>query len=264
LAAGLDLKPMNDSIDFTQVRPPESRFRTLVRAYSHKPKNKFGDPEYVFMHVGKTGGTSINAFIRDCHLAGLRVPIVLNHNWSFQMATTRYPRAKIIVVLRDPLERIISGFKSRLREGRPLGHPWRNEEAIAFAHFKSAENSIDALSSDEAYDISAVRFCFRNINHLRRGYRYQFEDLEDASKASGKSLCVVRLEAIGTSIPAIVAELNSAEKQKIPDLGMIHRAAVSSGSVLSRIADDHVRKIRGRLRMEYECVSKIESYLSNS
>jgi hypothetical protein len=255
---------MSDNIDFTQVRPPESRFRTLVRAYTHKPKNKFGDPNYVFMHVGKTGGTSVNRFFHDCHRAGLRVPIVLNHNWSFQMARTRYPGAKIIVVLRDPLERIVSGFKSRLREGRPLGHPWRNDEAVAFSHFKSAESFIHALSSDEDYDISATRFCFRSINHLRRGYNYQFEDLDYASQASGASLRVVRLEDISTSIPAIVAELNPAGAQKIPDLGEFHRATVSTGSVLDSFAENNLRKIRGRLQKEYECVSRIESYLSNS
>ncbi|MGJ8671288.1 MAG: hypothetical protein ACSHXK_17525 [Oceanococcus sp.] len=255
---------MSNDIDFTQTRPPESRLRTLVRAYSHKPKNKFGDTEYVFMHVGKTGGTSISAFVRNCHEVGLRVPIVLNHNWSFKMARTRYPKANLIIVLRDPLERIISGFKSRLREGRPLGHPWRNEEAIAFAHFKSAEKFTDALSSDEAYDISAARFCFRSINHLRRGYRYQFAELNDVANAQRESLCVVRLEEIGTSIPEIIADLNSLKKQEVPALGTIHNAAVSTGSVLDRISEDDIRKIRGRLQMEYECYSRIKSYLSNS
>lgn len=255
---------MSEDIDFTQTRRPKSRFNTFVRVRSHKPKNRFGDPEYVFMHVGKTGGTSINAFFHDCHNKGLRVPIVLNHNWSFQMARARHPKAKIILVLRDPLERIVSGFNSRLREGRPLGHPWNTEEAIAFGHFKSVEKFIAALSSDEAYEISAARFCFLSIGHIRRGYRYLLGDIEEVTEASVGPLYVRNIEEIEESIPEIIALLNPQNKDKILDLSTLHKASVSSSSFLDSIPEETLKKIHSRMRLEYNAYNMIRNYLGNS
>lgn len=255
---------MCKDMDFTLTRQSESRFKTFVRVHSHKPKNRFGNPEYVFMHVGKTGGTSINALFHDCHNEGLRVPIVLNHKWSFQMARVRYPEAKIMVVLRDPLERIISGFNSRLREGRPLGHPWSTEEAIAFGHFKSVEEFIAALSSDEAYEISAARFCFRSIGHLRRGYRYLLGNMEEATEASVGPLHVSNIEEIEKSVPEIIAVLNPQDKDKILDLSTLHKAPVSSGSFLDSIPEDTLKKIHSRMRLEYDAYNMLKNRLGNS
>lgn len=180
------------------------------------------------------------------------------------MAKARYPKAKIIVVLRDPLERTISGFNSRLREGHPLGHPWKNEEAIAFSHFKSVDMFTDALSSDEPYKISAARFCFRNINHLRRGYRHAFGDLEKISARADNALRVIEIEDIGNSMPRIIGTLNSEKTHQIPNLGTIHKAAVPSRSFLDRISDENIRKIRGRMEMEYNSYKILKGYLGNS
>lgn len=253
-----------DDLDFTQERPAENRVRTLAKAYSQKPKNKFGAPELVFMHVGKTGGTTINTFFRNCHDLGLRVPIVLNHNWSFQMTRLRYPKAKIIVVLRDPLERFVSGFNSRLREGRPLGHPWRNDEAIAFSHFNNAKVFVDALSSNDHYDISAALYCFRTIDHLRRGYRYSFEGLHNNIEKSDRFLQVIRIEDIGNTIHEVVANLNTNKINKIPSIRTAHQAPVSSGSFLKKISEENLKKIHSRMQLEYETYHLIESYSGNS
>lgn len=249
-----------DSIDFTQFRTPESRFRTVLRAYSHKPKNRFGDPEYVFMHVGKTGGTSINAFFRDCHNASLRVPIVLNHNWNFKMARLRYPKAKIVVVLRDPLERIISGFNFRLREGRPEGHPWRDSEAIAYGHFNSAEKFLLSLGSDEPYDLSAIRYCFRKINHLRRGYCFHFGDLKNESNLSTSPIHSIGIKDIGKSLPDLIARLNLIETNKLPSIGNIYESSVSSASFIDRKVDEnYLMKIRSRIHSEYETYESLKT-----
>ena len=255
---------MIDKIDFTQVRPTESRLRTLFKAYSHKPKNKFGDPEYVFLHVGKTGGTSINAFFHSCHKAGLRVPIVLNHNWSYRMARARFPKSKMIVVLRDPLERIIPGFNSRLREGRPLGHPWRTDEAIAFSHFKSAESFVSALSSNSDYDVSAARFCFRSINHLRRGYSYQFEGLENASKALDAHLHACNIEDIGVSIPKIIENMNKKQLINNSNLKNLHKSPIKSSTILDKLYKSKINIIKERLFLEYNSYNYLKSYILNS
>lgn len=254
---------MSNNIDFTQNRSPESRWKTLVRAYSHKPKNKFGDPRYVFMHVGKTGGTSINVFFQNCHKAGLRVPIVLNHNWSFQMARLRYPNAKIIVVLRDPLERIISGFNFRLREGRPHGHPWTSNEAIAYGHFCNAESFMNALCSDEPQHISALGFCFRNINHLRRGYKFHFGDLHKEPLFSVKNIHPIRIENIDHSLKKIIMKLNSDHSENFPNVENRYKSFVPSEFFIQNKNDaNSLSIIKSRLFMEYQSYEMLQNYVS--
>lgn len=84
--------------------------------------------------------------------------------------------------------------------------------------------------------------------------------MEDASKASIKPLCVVKIEETGASIPEIIADLNSPKKDKVPALGSIHEAALSIRSVLDQLSDDNIKKILNRMRMEYESHSRIGSY----
>ncbi len=256
---------MSNNIDFTQTRPPETRFKTLVRAYSHKPKNKFGDSKYVFMHVGKTGGTSINAFFQNCDKAGLRVPIVLNHNWSFQMARLRYPKAKIFVVLRDPLERIISGFNFRLREGRPAGHPWTANEAIVYSHFGNVDFFMDALCSDEPRDISALRFCFKNINHLRRGYRYHFGDIRNEPNRSTKTLHAIPIGDIDLSLPKLIQNLNKTESADMPKVGNMYKSPTPS----SNLAEDekyidYLQKVKSKIKSEYDTYNFLNGCIYNN
>ncbi|MEH6724611.1 MAG: hypothetical protein V7703_00540 [Hyphomicrobiales bacterium] len=256
---------MSNDIDFTQIRPPESRWKTLAKAYTHKPKNKFGDPRYVFMHVGKTGGTSVNTFFQNCHKAGLRVPIVLNHNWSFQMARLRYPQAKIIVVLRDPLERIISGFNFRLREGRPAGHPWTANEAIVYSHFGNVGCFMDALCSDETQHISALGFCFRNINHLRRGYKFHFGDLDKEPLSTTKILRPIRIENIEGSLRNIIAELNSIQSENFPKIRKMYESSVPSETfVQNKKYINSLPIIKSRIFMEYQIYKTLEKYVSES
>jgi len=251
---------MSNNIDFTQTRPPESRWKTLARAYSHKPKNKFGDPRYVFMHVGKTGGTSVNTFFQNCHKAGLRVPIVLNHNWSFQMARLRYPQAKIIVVLRDPLERIISGFNFRLREGRPKGHPWTDKEAIAYGHFGNAEIFMDALCSDDPRHISALGFCFRNINHLRRGYKFHFGDLDKERFSSTQKIRPIKIENIEQSLKILISELNFIQPKSLPQVSQIYKSSIPSKSFIYNKMDiNSLGAVKTKIFMEYEFFNTLKN-----
>ena len=70
-------------------------------------------PVYVFMHVGKAGGTTIDGVVGDALLAS-NVPYVgyFHFDWSwierYHMHRATPPR--VLVVLRDPLSRAVSEF----------------------------------------------------------------------------------------------------------------------------------------------------------
>ena len=78
--------------------------------------------EVGFLHLPKTGGSGIVSLGRKLVKDGQPFPVCFSHVWSFADVRERYPKMRVTVVVRDPLERAISGFNSRLRQGRPPHH----------------------------------------------------------------------------------------------------------------------------------------------
>ena len=62
------------------------------------------------MHIGKTSGTSLLNFFKIGLEKNIQVPMWFSHEWRLRDIIKFYPKIKISIILRDPLERIISGF----------------------------------------------------------------------------------------------------------------------------------------------------------
>jgi len=108
-----------------------------------KPKHKFGSKEFGFLHVAKTGGSSLDEFFRLLDEQGKPTPTVFSHMWTAEQVFIKHKNIQLAIILRDPLIRIISGFNSRLRMGRPLRNlNWTTDEAIAFCTFQSDRKSV--------------------------------------------------------------------------------------------------------------------------
>ena len=71
----------------------------------------------------------------------------------------------VFFFLRDPIQRFVSGFNSRLRQGRPrLNRPWNEGEARAFGIFSTPNALAEALAvrRDDALEAMAQ---IRHVNH---------------------------------------------------------------------------------------------------
>ncbi len=97
-----------------------------------------------FLHIGKTGGTSLNSLISsiDNYNSNFKY-----HDHSFTLKNV--PKNDLaIFFLRNPIDRFISAFYSRLREGKPkYDVPWNEKEKKAFQRFKTPNELALALSS---------------------------------------------------------------------------------------------------------------------
>ena len=123
---------------------PQDRFVRLARQLLAGADRMHG-----FLHVGKTGGTSLNGMFHALRENGENHPLIFDHNWTMPQIVTVMPKGgKLHIALRDPIERYVSGFNSRLRQGRPR-HPrvWSDGEATAFQYFGSAAEMFRALLS---------------------------------------------------------------------------------------------------------------------
>ena len=100
------------------ILPGQSRRMAKMKAQVKAGHN----PGLGFLHIPKTGGSGIRALGRNAVERGLPFPSGFSHGWTLEEIRRRFPQMKLAFILRDPLERAISGFNSRLRQGRPPHH----------------------------------------------------------------------------------------------------------------------------------------------
>jgi hypothetical protein len=74
-------------------------------------------------------------------------------------------------MLRDPIDRFVSGFNSRRRRGRPLNNfEWTQDEAAAFTAFPTANDLAEALSVAEGRRRAAAIAAIRCIYQVKSSY----------------------------------------------------------------------------------------------
>jgi len=125
-------------------------------------------PKLHFIHVGKTGGSAI-AFALKGHAHKYNYHIKFHDH---KTKLTDIPAGeKFFFCVRDPIDRFVSGFYSRQRQGRPrYNSPWRKEEKAAFSKFKTSNELALALSStDETYKAEA-EYAMNTIAHVKSSY----------------------------------------------------------------------------------------------
>jgi hypothetical protein len=83
------------------------------------------------------------------------------------------PGDRVMFFVRDRISRMVSGFYSRLNEGRPhYDIPWTADERTAFAAFPTPQRLASALASEDAEQRDLARWAMRHINHLRFQRRF--------------------------------------------------------------------------------------------
>jgi hypothetical protein len=234
--------------------------RLQARARTMGVKHPFGSKSHLYMHVGKTAGTSLSRLLVGLNQKGYKTPIVLQHKWTLPMAMIRFPNAKIAVVLRDPLERIVSGFNSRLRqsnEGKPI--LWSQGEAISFSLFNNAGQFLDACLSDDEFKRSAARFASKEIRHINRGYQYHFVSPELVAKEAGRFYCFGDMASLGEFATALLAPLGSSPAMVEGGLGVHHVSRTNSVSEFARYGEEDIAKLRGFFHGEYAVYNALQA-----
>jgi hypothetical protein len=131
-----------------------------------------------FLHVRKTGGSAV---------AHALAPVARTHGIVIHGHATRLadvpPDDDVFFFLRDPVERYVSGFNSRLRRGRPLRDlTWTAGEERAFARFRSPNALAEALGAADPELAAHARFAMRNVNHVSSSFADWFSLAEIAAR----------------------------------------------------------------------------------
>jgi hypothetical protein len=173
-----------------------------------------GRPRAHFLHIGKTGGTAIKSALEDVREGTYE--IVLHPH-----ATTlsQVPRGdRFFFVLRDPVDRFVSGFYSRQRQGRPRRNsPWTAAEERAFARFDTPDRLARAISSPAPEERSHAVAAMRSIGHVRDPYWTWFGSGRYFEKRLGDLLAVLWLPELDTTFPRLCALLGVGPVPPLPD-----------------------------------------------
>lgn len=129
-------------------------------------------PLHVF-HIGKTGGTALGETLLHYGDTSRYRLVFGGHTLTLRDVPAG---EKFMFVIRDPLTRFVSAFNGRLREDRPRYHyPWRDEEKVAFAIFKTPDQLATALSARDRRTRRQAEDAMRGIGHVNTPYSYWFE-----------------------------------------------------------------------------------------
>ncbi|MBD3328478.1 hypothetical protein GF340_04200 [Candidatus Peregrinibacteria bacterium] len=132
-----------------------------------------------FLHIGKTGGSSIKYALHDKKkvLTNHKF-IILCHAHNFTLTDTMVGE-KLFFVVRDPVDRFISGFYSRKRQGLPrICVEWSDSEKEAFEAFATPNELALALSSKDPTTKEKAEKAMRSIGHVRSSYWDWFKSEE--------------------------------------------------------------------------------------
>jgi hypothetical protein len=200
-----------------------------------------------FLHPGKTAGTAMKQALRATSPPS-RFRLRL-HTHGVRMSDL--PRGdKFFFVVRDPVDRFVSGFNSRQRQGRPrYERPWSDDEARAFGRFSTPQALADALAGGAGARAQAID-ALGSIEHVRTSYWYWFADPGTFRKRWNDVLFVGFQETLEEDV-AVLAERLGVESLTLPSDDV---AAHRSGDAHEPLSDAARAVLADWYRADYEFV----------
>jgi hypothetical protein len=247
------------NVQQSRIIMPNKKKREIDRVQSIIERvNEGYSKQYAFLHIPKTGGTSLIALGKKLVDKGYSFPVCLGHSWRAQEVLSHFPKMKLTIMLRDPLERIVSGFNSRLRQGRPTyDSPWTLAEASVMAMLPSVRHLLDAMLADDEFSISAVAYANSNVSHLHHNYSFYLKNRNFVVKNQSMFHLVGHMKNFEKFVEGI-AELSQAPIGLVRDMYQIkHSSSESSSSILEQYSNSDLTRLKEIHAEEYAIYNEL-------
>jgi Sulfotransferase family len=175
-----------------------------------------------FLHIGKSAGTAMKRALQDAPEPSLYRVVVHTHG----VRMVDVPRIdELFFIVRDPIDRFVSGFDSRLRKGEPRFHiPWNEAEARAFADFPSPVELGLALAGRGA-ERARAELAMRSIGHVRSSYWDWFGSPRAFRRRENDILWIGFVEGLDEQMPELARRLGLPALELPSDDVTAHRSA---------------------------------------
>ena len=208
-----------------------------------------------FLHVRKTGGTAITtALLRpSTHAIDAGRFRIHLHNHSTTLRDIPVGEA-VFFAVRDPITRFVSGFNSRLRQGRPrYDNPWTPREEWVFARFSSPGALAEALSSPSEATRSAAESAMRSVEHLNSSYWDWFIDEDYFAERESDVLFILFQEQLDADFTILADLLGLHGRVHLPrDEMASHR---TPASFVRQVSDPAMRNLRRWYARDFEFIA---------
>ena len=209
--------------------------------------------DIVFVHIGKTGGSTIQKFLTDNNV---EYKLVHCHPFTPKMLPLN---AKVIISVRDPAERIVSAFNWRHPKGGFLAHIGKNntpQEKILYDCFPNASTYIRALFGGSDTCSRVARESLHGPEHIGMGYEFYLKSMMPL--ISSLNVRVIRQDNLHTDLLRLepwveqkfahttVSTLRSSHGLR--DTTRIHPPPVS---------DNEIDMFRALIRKEYDIYNQL-------
>lgn len=200
-----------------------------------------------FLHVRKAGGTAIKDALKPHATAGRFHLSFHPHRITLNDIRTG---EKVFFVVRDPIDRLVSGFLSRQRRGAPANHiPWTDEEAWAFDRFDSPEALGLALASTDDEARADADRALAGVIHVNSSYWDWFIDEPTLRARARDVLFIAHQERLAEDFAHLARILGLKAHAELPsDPSRAHRAPAYENRALSDTARE---ALHARLAPEY-------------
>lgn len=194
--------------------------------------NRLGGLQPVhFLHVGKTGGTILKVVLHPSEspeskgmhghrsIRKTKSFLIKSHLHSHKLKDVPHGE-KVFFCVRNPINRFVSGFYSRKRQGKPMYFaPWSDQEKKAFEYFDTPNDLALALSSKEEDERQMAETAMQSIRHVREKYSYWFGDEEYFKSRLNDVLFVLQQENLGDDFERLKPILGLPEELHLPEKG---------------------------------------------
>jgi hypothetical protein len=172
----------------------------------------------------------------------------------------------VFFVVRDPVDRFVSGFNSRLREGKPRYYtPWTAAERVAFSHYSSPESLGRALSSEDVAERAQAYTAMSVIRHVRDSYWDWFGNWEYLESRADDILLIQWFPDLTATFPRLRQLLGLPETVALPsdDLNT-HRSPADVDKTLSDVARANLERWYGRDYAFIDLCATLDSFAGPS
>lgn len=196
--------------------PFYSFLRKKHREYVIKLHKLLGKEIFHFLHIGKTAGTSIKYAFNQTKLYTNKNLVFVLHHHGFRLPDVPEDE-RVFFIVRDPIDRYVSGFYSRYRKGQPrIYNPWNNEEAEVFGEFKTPNEMAKALSSSNLELAELAKKGFNNIGHVNTSYWDWFLDEQYLEKRLNSIGYVAEIRNLDESFESFKSKYGIGDSVSLP------------------------------------------------
>jgi hypothetical protein len=193
-----------------------------------------------FLHIGKTGGTAITYALSPYPETDRYV--IFRHDHDAKLRDI--PKGEgVFFFLRDPIDRFVSGFYSRQRQGQPrIFSPWSDDEKIAFEKFSTPNELAASLSSVDEEKRASAQKAMRSIGHVRNSFWQWFESDEYFRSRVSDIFFIGFQESLTNDFEILKSKLGLPDSVKLPDDDIkAHRNPVDLDKSLEDKAVENLR-----------------------